>query len=177
MTRSNAPTGTLRPAEASDAVGLATVHVRSWQAAYRGLVPDDFLDRLSVSDRKKGWHQLLQDRTIKVLVAEEAEKVVAFISFGLLRDGDPTIDFVGEVYAIYALPDFWDRGIGRTLMDAVLTELRGMNCMEVRVWVLETNTRAISFYEKLGFSPDGATKVEPRDGFDLRETRYSHCLD
>jgi hypothetical protein len=103
-------TGTVRPAEASDAVGLATVHVRSWQATYRGQVPDDYLDRLSVSKREKDWQQRLHDRTIKVLVVEEAEKVVAFTSFGLLRETDSTIDSVAEIYAFYALPEFWDRG-------------------------------------------------------------------
>ena len=36
----------LRPAEPDDAMEVARVHVRSWQAGYRGLLPDAYLDGL-----------------------------------------------------------------------------------------------------------------------------------
>lgn len=35
----------LRPAQPEDALAVARVHVRSWQAAYRGLLPDDHIGR------------------------------------------------------------------------------------------------------------------------------------
>lgn len=41
----------LRRAEPTDNDAVATVHVRSWQAAYRGLLPDAYLDGLNASDR------------------------------------------------------------------------------------------------------------------------------
>jgi hypothetical protein len=38
----------VRPATPDDADAIASVHVRSWQAAYRGIVPDAMLDALSI---------------------------------------------------------------------------------------------------------------------------------
>ena len=42
---------TVRRATPEDAAGVAGVHVRSWQVAYRGLLPDDYLDGLRPEDR------------------------------------------------------------------------------------------------------------------------------
>ena len=36
------------PAGPEDALALALVHVTSWRETYRGLLPDSFLDRMSV---------------------------------------------------------------------------------------------------------------------------------
>ena len=45
----------LRRAETADAMAVARVHVRSWQAAYRKLMPDDFLHQLRPEDRAKRY--------------------------------------------------------------------------------------------------------------------------
>ena len=163
----------IREPTKNDARGLAEVHVRSWQAAYKGQLPDDILDNLSVDQREKQWHLTLNSLSNKVLVAEVEQRIVAFISFGPVRDEGLDKNAVGEVYAIYALEEFWDRGIGRNLMEASLATLREMNCSTVKIWLLETNQRAISFYQKFGFSADGTQKVEPLAEVELREIRYS----
>ena len=49
----------IRDAELRDARGIAEVHVRSWQAAYAGIVPDEDLARLSVDQREQFWAQIL----------------------------------------------------------------------------------------------------------------------
>jgi ribosomal protein S18 acetylase RimI-like enzyme len=42
---------TLRDARRGDELAVAGVHVRSWQEAYRGLMPSEFLDALEPRDR------------------------------------------------------------------------------------------------------------------------------
>ena len=166
----------IRAAIAADARGIAEVHVRSWQAAYRGQIPDSVLAALSVEGRAKWWMQTLGNATNRVLVAEDAKRIVAFANFGPLRDDDADRDSVGEVYAIYCLAEFWDRGIGRKLMEAAVAFLCDLHYAAVKVWVLDTNRRAIAFYRKLGFSADGAEKVEQREAYRIRERRYSRSL-
>ncbi len=136
-------------------------------------MPDEILDNLSVDQREQQWHLTLNSPSNKVLVAEADQRIVAFISFGPVRDEGLDKNSVGEVYAIYALEEFWDRGIGRKLMEASLATLREMNSATVKIWLLETNQRAISFYQKFGFSADGAQKAEPLAGVERREIRYS----
>ena len=166
----------IRAAIGADARGVAEVHVRSWQAAYRGQIPDSVLAGLSVAGRTEWWEQTLGNATNRVLVAEEATRIVAFVNFGPVRDGDADRDSVGEVYAIYCLAEFWDRGVGRRLMESAVASLRDLNFAAVKVWVLDTNRRAIAFYRKLGFSADGAEKVEQREDYQIRELRYSRNL-
>jgi len=166
----------IRTAVAADARGIAEVHVRSWQAAYRGQIPAAVLAALSVDARAKWWEQTLGNPANRVLVADADPRIVAFVNFGPLRDADADGDSVGEVYAIYCLAEFWDRGIGRGLMKAALASLRDLDYAAVKVWVLDTNRRAITFYRKLGFSDDGAEKVEQREDYRIRELRYGRNL-
>ena len=164
-----------RSAHSDDARGIAEVHVRSWQAAYRGQVPDSYLDGLSVAKRELHWAQVLRDRKRGVLVAEQ-ERIVGFASFGPFRDEEESRFLTGEIYAIYVLEDFWNCGIGRTLMENALIALKEDGFGSVKVWVLETNKRARTFYEKLGFSTDGLKKTEKRGDFELHEIRYGMIL-
>jgi hypothetical protein len=59
----------IRRAELSDAKGIAAVHVAAWRVAYRGLLPDDVLDRLSIEDSAKRWWE----RIAKPSVGSEGE--------------------------------------------------------------------------------------------------------
>lgn len=75
----------VRPARITDADGIAEVHVRSWQAAYRGLMPQEVLDGLSVAQRAEGWRRILGDpeSDSRTLVAErelaDAGHTVAYL--------------------------------------------------------------------------------------------------
>ena len=47
----------VRAAVASDAAAVARVHARSWRVAYRGLVPDAYLDGLSDDTWRERWER------------------------------------------------------------------------------------------------------------------------
>ena len=164
-----------RSGHSDDARGIAEVQVRSWQAAYRGQIPDSCLDGLSVAKRELAWSNNLRDRKRRVLVAEEST-IVGFASFGPVRDEEENRLLTGEIYAIYILQDFWNCGIGRTLTENALTAMKRDGFKSVKVWVLETNKRARTFYEKLGFTTDGLKKTEKQEDFELHEIRYGIIL-
>ena len=163
-----------RNAHSADVRGIAEVHVRSWQAAYRGQVPDSYLGGLSVAKRELMWTEILKDQMRGVLVAEDEARIVGFASFGPVRDEGEDRLLTGEIYSIYVLEDSWNLGIGRTLMENSLTALERNGFSSVKVWVLETNQRARSFYEKFGFKTDGLRKTEKLEDFEMREIRYSY---
>ena len=165
-----------RNAHSDDVRGIAEVHVRSWQAAYRGQVPDSYLEGLSVAKRELAWIEILKDQMRGVLVAEDEARIVGFSSFGPVRDEEENRLLTGEIYSIYVLEEFWNLGIGRTLMENSLTALERDGFGSVKVWVLETNQRARSFYEKFGFKTDGLRKTEKREDFELQEIRYGMIL-
>ncbi|KAD3633125.1 GNAT family N-acetyltransferase [Arthrobacter yangruifuii] len=79
---------------------------------------------------------------------------------------------VGEVTSLYLREGYVGSGIGRLLWEAALAQLRESGHTSVRVWVLETNSRGRTFYERRGLSPDGAVKTEMLRGSPLTEVRY-----
>lgn len=132
----------------ADAAAIAHVHVATWQTAYRGLLPDDFLDSLTETAYEQRWVRSLSDRAIRVFVAEESGAVVGFASGGRERAGER--DFSGELYAVYVLPAAQRHGHGRQLVRAMVDALREMALPEMIVWALRDNARARRFYERLG---------------------------
>jgi ribosomal protein S18 acetylase RimI-like enzyme len=173
------PPPLIRPATARDAARIAEVHVRSWQAAYRGLMPAEYLASLDPADRLPRWQRMLADNEPaepEVLVADRGDGICGFSSFGSTRDEDQNPVEVGEVRAIYLAPEAMGAGVGRQLMAASIGHLTRAGYKLVTLWVLDTNTRARRFYEIAGFRPDGAVKVDDRDGFRLHEVRYRRPL-
>jgi hypothetical protein len=100
-----------RSAGTADAHAIAEVHVRTWQVAYRGQVPDDYLDGLSVDERAERWGQALAEleAPAAVLVAEDGGAIVGFASIMASRDEDAEPE-TGELAAIYLSPGHWARG-------------------------------------------------------------------
>jgi ribosomal protein S18 acetylase RimI-like enzyme len=150
----------VRPATADDAPGIATVHVRSWQAAYVGQVPQDYLDAMDPVERVEGLRRRLEQggRGSTLVAAKPDGTVIGFVGFGPCA-AEPDDESLGEVYSIYAHPDHWSVGAGYAVMQAALRELIAQGRLEIRLWVLGTNERARRFYERVGFTLDGQTSV------------------
>jgi GNAT superfamily N-acetyltransferase len=61
--------------------------------------------------------------------------------------------------AIYVRPHAWGSGLAAELHDAALEELLARGVSRARLWVLEGNSRARRFYERLGWRADGTSRV------------------
>ena len=167
----------IRPAIPADAADLARVHVASWRAAYRGIMPDPALDALSVAAFETRWNQILGQAPRVNLVAEVDGQVVGFASIGPSRDADAAPLRIAELYGLYLDPKSWGRGVGYALWNAALQRLRVEEYAEVMLWVLEANTRARTFYERVGFHLEpGVTRILEREGSVLPEVRYRRPL-
>ncbi len=166
----------VRLATPSDAPAIAEIHVASWQVAYRGLFPDEALDRLSVAARLAEWTHLLSDASIAAWVCVPDRRVTGFVSICPSRDADaPSPQFV-EIATLYIRPDAWGAGHGRALCQAVFEHLRRTPAQAVIVWALTGNIPARRFYEMLGFKPDDAQRDITMYGTTLPELRYRQTL-
>jgi len=172
----------VRDARVADVARIGLVHVRSWQAAYRGLMPQDYLDGLDPEQRSDMWEHILAAQNparagvLVVEATEDEQQILGFVSYGTSRDDDADKQKVGEVAAIYLLPDAWGKGAGGQLMGAALGRLAGAGFAEATLWVLDTNVRARRFYQAGGWAPDGTVKTEDFRGFPLSEVRYRIAL-
>jgi GNAT superfamily N-acetyltransferase len=161
---------TVRPATVADAPAMGRVHVRAWQAAYRGHMPDGYLDGLRVSDRAAHWEGALRREDLPgvILVAERAGEVIGFAAVGPSRDPEGA----GELYAINLDPAHWGTGAGRALLEAAQAELARPGIDETVLWVLSGNARARRFYEIAGWVADGSERTSEVFGVTVHEVRY-----
>ncbi len=165
----------VRQAVPEDADAIAAVHIQSWQAAYRGLLPDQFLDNLSqeLQRRSQFWRtEIATPRTDKheVWVVQTGKQLDGFAGIGPGRDSDSD---TGELYAIYVHPNRWQTGLGRALLRQATHRLEGHGYSTAFLWVLASNARARRFYEIAGWTFDGVTKLETHpEGFELHEVLY-----
>lgn len=139
----------IRPACSNDSEQIATVHVRCWEQTYRNLMPPACLVQANLNKRQQQWADYFRQPPAEqfLWVAVDAEaQVIGFICGGPERTHHPVFD--GEVYALYVLADWHQRGVGRQLMNQAFQLLGKQNRVHVWVWVLQQNS-ARRFYEAL----------------------------
>ena len=163
---------TIRSANINDARGIATVHIKMWQEAYKGKIPQSFLDSMSVEKRTENWKKELKNshKGSHAFVADN-DSVTGWITGGVSRDENASKE-VGELYGVYVLPGQTGKGIGSKLMTHLLDKLKKEGYRKITLWVLDTNEKTRKWYESKGWKVEGATKTEKREGFDLNEIRY-----
>ncbi|MFI5975636.1 GNAT family N-acetyltransferase [Streptomyces sp. NPDC051452] len=161
----------IRPMTVADCDRVAEIRTGGWRHAYRGLIPQPFLDGLSAradaERRRAGFGR--GDGSVVNLVAERAGEVVGWAAHGPSRDGEEHAG-EAELYAIYVDPARLGHGIGRALLAE--TTKRCAPCPRLRLWVVRDNAPARRFYERAGFRPDGAEEPFEAGGALVPEVRY-----
>ncbi len=166
----------LRLAEPDDAMAVARVHVRTWQTAYRTLLPDAYLDQLRPEDRAHHYDFATTDpQKPQTIVAVEGGVILGFATTAPARDAD--LPGYGELCALYVDPAYWGRGIGLSLISAARHRLSMPGYRRAALWVLEHNARAERFYQIDRWAPDGFRHTEEIWGITLNEVRYQRKLE
>ena len=157
------------PAGPGDAAGLARVHVRSWRETYPGLLPADYLQRMSVPLYARRWrHQLTRARQGElVLVAEGPDGLIGYCAGAFDAAASPC----AEVFTLYLLRSAQGFGLGRRLMETTARAFAGQGAESLALWVLSGNARARRFYLHMGGAPAAERPVRGWGG-GLSEVRY-----
>ncbi len=169
----------VRPAVASDVDVLVDIHIGTWRVAYRGILPDSFLEGLGDSGRLAKWRAWLAEPAPVVggtYVAELGGRVVGLLRWGPVRDGDGLAPRVAELYALYVEAPSWGAGAGFALHERLIADAGAAGLHELTLWVLRANDRGRRFYERQGWAPDGAQMSKPYRGAVLDEVRYRRAL-
>lgn len=154
----------LRPAVPADALAVARIHVRAWQAGYRGLLPAAYLDGLRAEDRaaRYTFDRLDGPRTTVAVVDG------AIAGFSTIHGA--------ELSALHVDPDAWGRGIGRALIARARADLAAAGVTDAHLWLLAGNTRAARFYERDGWTSDGTRRSDVVWGATVDEIAYQRRL-
>lgn len=161
----------IRRAKPGDQESLAQIHIQSWQEAYKGLVPQDYLDSLpnELPSRIQNWTRNLANPERWAWVATIQDQIVGFILFGLPRDKERE-DYI-ELGAIYLLESYKGQNIGFSLLQTGFHFMKSVGYKKSYCWVLMGNP-TINFYEKTGAKHYGLTKEDDIGGKIFEELAY-----
>lgn len=151
-----------------DRMAISKVYEESWKYAYKGIIPQDYLDAIP----EGRWASGIDHPNRKTLVCVDDGRIVGTSSFCKSRF-EQFPDW-GEVISLYLLPDYMGKGYGALLLEAAVTALERLGYEDVFLWVLEENSRARRFYEQHGFSLSTDFLDDTIGGKNLREVRYIH---
>lgn len=154
-----------------DRLAVSHVYEQSWKHAYRGIIPDAYLDGIP----EGRWAEGLNQPGREAFVVLEEGRIVGTSSYCASRL--PEMEGWGEVISIYLLPEAMGKGYGRALLRAVVQALEEMGFRKIFLWVLEENRRARMFYEKAGFTRSGRELEVCIGGRNMREVQYILRMD
>lgn len=172
---------TVRRAVPADAARIAEINVTGWQAAYRGLVPDSYLDGMRLETLRERWATGLRGHgdPAAMFVAVDEDWVIRSYAFvrPVRRDADrhPVLD-TGELCALYADPDWRGTGAGFAVHQAAMGHLAGYGFRHAVLWVLSGNAPSRRFYERCGWKCDEIAHELTIGDEQVPEVRYSRSL-
>ena len=161
----------VRPARPADEPGWTRLWDESARAAFAPLLPQGHVFPKTDAER---WYANYARPGVTMLVAEDDGELLGFTGCGESRDADAGSE-VGEINTFYVRAGRWRRGVGRALMDSALADLAERGYAEATVWSFAANDRANAFYERHGFTRDGAERREEQWA-DIPEIRYRRAL-
>jgi len=145
----------IRRATPADAVQIAAVHLATWRNAYAGILPDDYLAKLSIPRLAASYDRMIRAREGLFVAARrdvprgDGPRIVGFANGGPSRPG-AIAD--AEISLLYVLDDWRDQGIGRRLMRSLGMNLAADGASSAFLWVLRDNPNRW-FYNRLGGEP------------------------
>lgn len=149
-----------------DLFAVSNVYEASWKYAYKGMIPQDYLDSIP----KGKWAGSITKAGMHALVMIENGCIIGTACICRSRWED--FKNFGEIVSIYFLPEYIGNGYGTQMLKRCIEELKRFGFTELLLWVLEDNIRARLFYEKNGFRFTGEYRNDNIGGKDLREMMY-----
>lgn len=162
---------TIRKATHRDAEQMGYVHYNAWIETYTSKIDNNYLEKLSVKRSVDMFKRIKCNNHLVLLVDNN---IVGFVGYSKARDQDLTDEY-SEIQGIYILKEYHGNGFGRGLLTNAVTELNVKGFKKIILWVLDTNIKAISFYERFGFVFEGKSKIEFL-AKPIKELRYIYTI-
>ena len=125
---------------------MSRIYVQTWQDTYLSVVPYAYLLAMSVAQQEESFYDELKSGQITSFIAEDAGRVIGFITGGYERHGDDI--YSGEIYTLYVLKNLQRQGIGARLVSALATQFNRSDIYSMLVRVLKHNPYR-RFYSKI----------------------------
>ena len=163
----------IRKAKESDLPRIAEIHAEAWHAAYRDIISNEILARVTPQSRLESWSNWFKDGQHELYVSDQNRETVGFACLSDARPiANPPAGY-GELTHLYLDPTALSTGLGHELFVFAEECFRSRHYSGMLLWTLEDNANARRFYERHGMHTDGVTQDEPAWlGEGVYEIRY-----
>ena len=151
---------TILLAKPADAYDMAEVHSRSYEAAYKNILPMEFIKAKNAA-RLDLYQRIITNENNSQYVIQADGKTVGIMGIDSPKDDDAD-DSYYELGTIYLHPDYFHKGIGTQVVNFAFVQAQKLGKKFMNVWVFAENANSIKFYEKCGFIADGKSKILER---------------
>lgn len=161
-----------REASGEDCAAIASLHAESWRFAYRGEYRDEFLDGDVVADRLAVWEQRFREPSDdQYVVVAEAES--GLVGFACVYGGEDA-RWGSLLDNLHVHRDHYRHRTGTRLVAEIAKWCLAHHPERgLFLWVLASNGRARSFYERLGACDRGGDVFVPPGGGQICSRRYA----
>ena len=152
---------TVLPATATDFDTIRSIAHETWPIAYGEILSKAQLDyMLGAFYNDTALKESVSQKRHHFVLANEGNQTLGFASFEWNYDQQKHT----KIHKIYILPSAQGKGVGKALIDYIATEARKQGSLTLCLNVNRFN-KAITFYEKMGFSIISEVNIELEHGY------------
>jgi ribosomal protein S18 acetylase RimI-like enzyme len=122
----------------------------------------------------EGIRDRLEQPDAWCVIAHDGDRVAGHAGFVAARErtGDPElIPGLAHLWALFLREPYWGSGLARRLLQMAVAEASARGYEAMRLYTPAGQSRARAFYEREGWTTDGAARYEPMIALDLVEYR------
>ncbi|MGL5380592.1 GNAT family N-acetyltransferase, partial [Clostridium sp.] len=138
----------IRIATDADCRDLAILKRRVWETTYRGIYPNEKLDKYDVNLNENKFKSMIAKQSQKLFVVLDNLEIIGYVSCGkIMRAFD---EYTYDIGLLYLLKEYQGKGIGLELFQFAQNELKNQGVTEFIVSCNKYNIPSQEFYKKMG---------------------------
>ena len=138
----------IRIATDEDCRSLATLKRRVWETTYRGIYPDEKLDKYDIDLNENKFKNMIKQKSQKLFVVLNESEIIGYMSCGKIMR--PFDEHTHDIGLLYLAKEYQGKGIGLDLFQFAKNELKNQGVTEFIVSCNKYNLSAQQFYKKMG---------------------------
>lgn len=136
----------IREANSEDIEAIANLYVMNWKKTYIGLLPDNFLNEMTVNGGIEKWNEYLAKEKNKIFVAYENEN---FLGFSACKE-DEELKNCLYLDSLHVSETARGKGVGTKLIKTVGSYAYIKGYKNMSICIVKGNDNAKRIYEKMG---------------------------
>lgn len=156
---------TILPATDTDFAIIRSIAYKTWPIAYGQILPKAQLDyMLGAFYNDVVLNESVTQRGHHFVLANEGNQTLGFASYEWNYDHQKQT----KIHKIYILPSAQGKGVGKALIDYIISEAKNQGSLSLCLNVNRFN-KAICFYERMGFSISSEINIELEHGYMMED--------